>query len=176
MCKSDKSDSFVKPDEFRQAMRQLASGVSLITTGKGADRRGLTATAVCSLSISPPSLIVCVNRQGEGADAIREAQQFCVNMIAPEHEVLAQRFAGCDGARGVERFEVGDWMELETGAPVLTDAIAAFDCGILDVVVRETHLIIIGGVKAVRFAESRDALVYRGGRYHALLHESRQQL
>lgn len=167
-------DWFVDPDDFKSAMRQLASGVSLITAGQGANRRGLTATAVCSLSTSPPSLVVCVNRQTEGAGVIRETGHFCVNIVAAEHQFLAQRFAGQDGARGLERFLQGDWIELKTGAPVLADAIAAFDCEVLDLIERETHLIIIGGVRAARFAESRDALVYHSGAYYTLSHANRE--
>lgn len=165
---------FVEVGEFRSAMRQLASGVSLITSGQGDKRRGLTATAVCSLSVSPPSLIVCVNRDSEGARAIDEARSFCVNVIASEHQRLAQCFSGQGGVRGAERFGFDGWGELATGAPVLDDAVAAFDCTVLDLIDRETHFIIIGGVKAVRFSESRDALVYRAGQYHSLHHIGRE--
>lgn len=174
MAALDRSDppvdlgNFVEPDAFRSAMRHFASGVTLITAGEGAGRRGLTATAVCSLSAAPPSLLVCVNRDAESFAAIQNQRSFCVNMVAAEHQSLAKRFSGQDGVRGIERFSKGNWTTLVTGAPVLADALAAFDCDVLDIIQRETHAIFIGGVRAVHMSENQTALVYRAGRYHTL--------
>ncbi|MFE0756767.1 flavin reductase family protein [Inquilinus sp. NPDC058860] len=160
--------AFVGQDDFRAAMRELAGGVAIVTTGTGDDRRGLTATAVCSLSAEPPTLLACVNRSAESHAAILRHGAFCVNLTAGEHQALAERFAGRAGVRGAERFAAGQWITLATGAPVLADAPAAFDCTVLDALERGSHTIFIGGVKAVHVTPRRPALVYRSGLFAAL--------
>jgi flavin reductase (DIM6/NTAB) family NADH-FMN oxidoreductase RutF len=149
-------------------MRELAGTVTVVTAGKGIDRRGLTATAVCSLSAEPPSLIACVHRLTGAHDAISRYRSFCVNVIGPEHVSLADRFAGRDGTTGIDRFAAGRWTVLETGAPVLEDAVAAFDCDLLDGMERETHSVFVGGVRAVRVAPRHSPLLYCTGRYQIL--------
>jgi flavin reductase (DIM6/NTAB) family NADH-FMN oxidoreductase RutF len=159
---------FVDSGLFRRVMRELPGSVTIVAAGEGADRRGLTATAICSLSVEPPSLIACVNRRTEGHAAITRYGAFCVNVISAEHEALADRFAGRDGARGVERFAHGVWTTLVTGAPVLEGALAAFDCEVIEAVDYSSHTVFIGGVRAALAAPRRSALVYRAGAYHAL--------
>ena len=92
--------------DFRAAMRQLAATVCVVTAGTGDGRRGLTATAVCSLSITPPSMLVCVNRQGAAHRAITENGCFCVNILGADQLDVAHRFAGQTGA-GENKFVVG---------------------------------------------------------------------
>lgn len=159
---------FVGLDDFRQAMQELASGVTIVTTGQGDERRGLTATAVCSVSAEPPTLLVCLNHASDGHAAILRNGMFCVNFTAPEHEALAACFAGRTGLRGAERFEHGDWLTLATGSPVLADAPAALDCEVLSSHLMGSHRIFIGGVRQVRINPARAALVYRAGRFSAL--------
>ncbi|MDQ0513227.1 flavin reductase family protein [Ancylobacter amanitiformis] len=153
--------------DFRAAMRELAAGVTIITAGREDGRRGLTATAVCSVSADPPTLLVCVNRSAEGHAAIRESGAFCVNVIAAEHQCLAERFAGRDGARGAERFEHGEWRALATGAPVLADAVAAFDCQVIQAIDAGTHTVFLGAVTATTVSPQRAALLYRAGTFAA---------
>lgn len=162
---------FVDGLQFRSAMRELPGSVTIVTAGAGAERRGLTATAVCSLSVEPPSLIACVNRQTDGYAAISRFGAFCVNVIAAEDEALADRFAGRDGARGVDRFAQGNWTTLATGAPVLQGALAAFDCAVVEAIDYNSHTVFIGGVRAIAVAPQRSALIYRAGAYHALCSE-----
>lgn len=92
-----------QPDEFRQACRLLAGGVSVITVGVGEHRGGLTATAVKSLAIDPPTVIVCVNRSSSSWPLLREFGAFGVNVLAAEHGGLAERFAGYGGVKGENR-------------------------------------------------------------------------
>lgn len=153
----------VDGDAFRAAMRELAAGVTIVTAGTADGRRGLTATAVCSVSADPPTLLACINRATDGHAAIAASGHFCVNVVAAEHRDLAERFAGRDGARGAARFERGDWDCLVTGAPVLADAVAAFDCRVVEALSWGTHTIFIGRVAATRVAPARPALVYRAG-------------
>ena len=117
---------------FKQGMRQLVGAVTLITTRDATQRRGMTATAVCSLSAEPPSLLVCINRTAEAHDVILSGRCFCMSLLSYSQQSLAESFAGRDGSKGEERFERGKWGVLATGAPYLEDSLAAFDCALTD--------------------------------------------
>jgi flavin reductase (NADH) len=116
--------------DFKHAMRRLAAGVTIVTTAGGDGRAGLTATAVCSLSADPARLLVCVNRDAAPNAAIAASGRFCVNVLALRHRALALRFAGATGVAGDDRFARGKWGKAATGAPVLLDALASFDCAV----------------------------------------------
>jgi len=150
---------------FRLAMRQLAGGVSLVTTGRGADRNGLTATSVTSLSMQPASLLVCINRDCSVLPVLRDHGAFGVNLLGAAHRELADRFAGRHGLRGAERYAGVDWIELVTGAPLLADALAAIDCTVDSVIDWHSHALVIGRVAAVHLGGGPQALVYWRGQY-----------
>ena len=155
-------------EEFRAAMRELAGAVSVISCGEGEHRAGFTATSVSSLSMDPPTLIICVNRASSTWPTLREARSFGVNVLSASHRELAHRFAGRTGAEGAERYEGGHWITLATGAPLLSDALAAFDCSVEEIIERHSHAIIIGRIEAVRRRSGGGALVYWRGDYDQL--------
>jgi flavin reductase (DIM6/NTAB) family NADH-FMN oxidoreductase RutF len=78
---------------FRLAMREFASGVALVTTGRGDQRNGCTANSLCSLSLEPPSLIVCIALTSSTLASLRANNTFGVNILAGAHQNLADRFA-----------------------------------------------------------------------------------
>lgn len=155
----------VDPEAFKQGMRQLTAGVTIVTTAIGGRRIGLTATAVCSLSVEPPTLLACVDREAAAHDPALQSRVFCVNVLARGHEALAALFA--DNARLAERFETGTWGTLETGAPVLLDSLASFDCILGQTMRADTHTVLVGRVQAVRNDPSLAPLLYSRGRYGA---------
>lgn len=155
-------------DEFRGAMRELAGAVSVISCGEGERRAGFTATSVSSLSADPPTLVVCVNRSSSSWPTLRDARSFGVNILSASHRELAHRFAGRTGAEGAERYEGGHWITLSTGAPLLSDALAAFDCSVEEIIERHSHAIVIGRIEAVRRRGGGGALVYWRGDYDQL--------
>jgi len=117
-------------DLFKQGMSKLAGGVTLITTGTGDQRRGITATAVCSLSVSPPSLIACANKATGTGQSINESGKFAVCVLGEQHQDIAMVFAGATGINGAERFAHGEWVDHENGVPYLKDAVASFICDV----------------------------------------------
>lgn len=155
----------VHTDAFIAAMRQLAAGVALVTTTDGDRRLGLTATAVCSVSAEPPQILVCVNRGAEAHDPLLSSGIFAVSLLGSAHRELADRFAGRDGVIGQDRFLRGRWGILHTGAPVLEDGLAAFDCRVVDHLTAGTHSVLIGKVEAVRLGEGAAPMVYHDGDY-----------
>ncbi|MEQ1943197.1 flavin reductase family protein [Mesorhizobium sp. VNQ89] len=154
--------------DFRAAMRQLAATVCVVTAGKDDARRGLTATAVCSLSITPPSMLVCVNRQGAAHRAITENGCFCVNILAADQMDVAHRFAGHAGDTGEGKFAIGHWSPLTTGAPALDGALVNLDCTLSSDVETESHSIFIGHVKQVRFGDTKSPLLHYDRHFFSL--------
>jgi flavin reductase (DIM6/NTAB) family NADH-FMN oxidoreductase RutF len=150
---------------FRGAMRQLAGGVSVITVGVGAERSGMTVTSVTSLSVEPPTLIVCVNRQSSSWPLLLRHQVFGVNILRAEQRDVAIRFSGQGNLAGAARFGDEPVVTAETGAPLLANALAAIDCEAEALIDHHSHVIVIGRVKAVRLAQGQSALVYWRGQY-----------
>jgi flavin reductase (DIM6/NTAB) family NADH-FMN oxidoreductase RutF len=147
-------------DSFRSAMRHLASGVSVITTGQGEQRTGLTATSVNSLSMEPPSLLVCINRASTTLKAMRENGVFGVNFLAAGHRDVAERFDGRGNVSGAARYRGSEWITLVTGSPLLADALAALDCTIDTIMEWNTHAVVIGRVEAIHQPGGPQALVH----------------
>lgn len=155
----------VEIELFKAGMRRLAGSVCVITTlGLDGTRNGLTATAVTSVTISPPTLLCCINKSASAFEAVKESRRFVVNvMTEPEHGI-ASRFAG--GDNGESRFVSGSWLTLETGAPVLESALVAFDCRVSDIAEVGSHGVFFGEVQAVHLPEcATRPLLYLQGAY-----------
>jgi len=150
---------------FRDAMRQLPGGVSVITVGRGEERSGLTVTSVSSLSLDPPTLIVCVYKQSSSWPLLLKHKAFGVNVLRADQQAVAERFAGRGGLRGPARFGDEPWITLATGVPLLAAALARIDCGVEETIDRHSHAIVIGRVEAVQVTSSGEALVYWHGQY-----------
>ena len=157
----------VAPGAFREAMRELASGVALVTTAFERGRAGCAVTSFASLSLSPASLLVCLNGDSFTLRCIRASGAFAVNILSAEQEMLARRFASPQ-VRGAERFAQGDWGALETGAPTLADALAVVDCRLARIVEHATHAMVIGEAVAVAKGSAGAALVHWRSQFEAL--------
>ncbi|MCK0198876.1 flavin reductase [Ancylobacter sp. 6x-1] len=158
----------VARDHFRAGMAKLPAAVNIITSLGEDGRCGFTASAVCSVTDSPPTLLVCVNRSNQSHRAIATSQVLCVNTLAgPHHEALSMAFAG--GVKAMdERFAGGEWTALATGAPVLTEATVAFDCRVTQMSSVGTHDVMFCEVLAIHEGGSSQGLVYFGRRFHHL--------
>jgi flavin reductase (DIM6/NTAB) family NADH-FMN oxidoreductase RutF len=167
MSKPGPSLSPVDPSDYVNAIAQHVSSVCVVTTEVGGERFGLTATAVSSVSADPPRLLVCVNKSGLTHDKIREAGRFAVNVLSEEQDNLAMVFAGMGGAVA-DRFQTGDWTAMNTGAPVLVGAVAAFDCLLGETSDQASHTILFGDVVATANRTGVDALLYGGRRFRQL--------
>lgn len=161
-------DPAPSPDAFRAAMRHFPGNVSVITVGAGDERSGLVVTSAVSLAAEPPMVIACMNRSSSSWPLIRQFGHFGVNSLSATQREIAERFSGRDGSKGASRYANAEWITLETGAPLLSDASVAFDCALEDMIDRASHSIIIGRVKAIRANEGQGALIYWNGAYHPL--------
>ena len=150
---------------FKAGMRQLAAGVTVVASHWQGERRGLTATAVCSLTAEPPSLLACLGKSTGTCEMVRAAGAFSVNVLAQEQDRIARIFAGMAPDVTGDRFLEGDWYQGEGGMPVLPGALASFECLVSEALEQSTHFVFIGRVRAVhlRDAPARPLLYAAGG-------------
>lgn len=150
---------------FRGAMRHPACAVAVVATGIPGSRAGITATAVCSLSDAPPSVLACVHRSSRFHRVIEQAHAFSINYLAADQIDLAEIFAGRTGLHGDGRFAAEAWTQSALGTPMLRGALAAFSCRLERMVDHATHSLVIGAVDEVHADEERPALVYSRGAF-----------
>jgi flavin reductase (DIM6/NTAB) family NADH-FMN oxidoreductase RutF len=152
---------------FREVMGSFASGVSVVTT-LAADRtpRGLTCSAVCSVSLDPPLLLVSVTNRSGTLEAIREHGAFGVNLLASQSQAVSQLFA----SGSTEKFRHVRWSPgKSTGSPVLEVTLAHAECEIHDAVEAGDHTLLIGHVVAGGAAPDHRPLAYWRGGYVRVL-------
>lgn len=157
----------VSREQFRDAMACLGAAVNVVTTDGEAGRAGFTASAVCSVTDDPPTLLVCLNRSARGSAAIKANGVMCVNTLAAGQDALSDAFAGKGGLDAEARFALARWTRLATGAPVLDEAaVVAFDCRITEIVEKGTHSVLFGEIQAIRQGKAGGALIWYGRGYH----------
>ncbi len=155
-------------NEFRKALSRLAAGVCIISTAREGQRRGVTATAVCSVSASPPMLLVCVNTATGTCKMIQDSGLFAVNLLGDLHREVAEVFAGRNGVQGDDRFVHGNWLDGDRwGMPILREAPSALECRVDKVVLAGTHAVFFGLVEQAYFADG-SPLVYHDGNFHTV--------
>jgi len=151
---------------FRSAMAHLAAAVNIITTDGPHGRAGFTATAVCSVTDQPPTLLVCINRDSSAHGPVAGNASVCVNTLANGHEALSNAFGGKTAQ--AERFALASWTVGPSGAPMLDGATLAFDCKVSQTVSVGTHDILFCQVVHIRHPADPDVLVYFNRGYHPL--------
>lgn len=158
----------IDPSLYRNAMSRFGGHVQLVTTAIGDQLRGVTITAACSVSDNPATVLVCLNNSNPKNDIFFRSGIFALNTLGAHHQALADAFSGRTQLSNEDRFATGKFDKLVTGAPVLHDALASFDCRVTEIKEMTTHHIIFGEVVAVRFDEAKPALLYMNRDYHAL--------
>jgi flavin reductase len=148
----------VEKQDFRDAMARLGTAVNIITTDGPAGRAGFTASAVCSVTDTPPTLLVCLNRSASVYPMFKQNHVLCVNTLADNHELLSNLFGGKTPME--QRFEAAEWSTLATGSPILSGT-QITSVGTHDILICEA-------VALVRNDESH-GLAYFDRRYHSLM-------
>ncbi|MNG71382.1 FMN reductase (NADH) RutF [compost metagenome] len=154
-------------NQFRNAMALLGGAVSVITTDGPSGRFGFTASAVCSVTDSPPTLLVCMNRGSHSNAQFKANGALCVNVLAGTHQELSGAFAN-RALSMEERFATTTWTALETGAPAMLEALVNFDCRIAQVHEVGSHSIFYCEIQDIRHGGADDGLVYFNRAYHRL--------
>lgn len=157
----------VPRSDYRDAMARLGAAVNIITTDGPGGRAGFTASAVCSVTDEPPTLLVCLNRKASVYAAFQANGVLCVNVLAAGQQALSALFGGKTPMD--ERFAASRWSALATGAPVLEAAAVSFDCRVVRSTAVGTHDVLFCEAVAIRSDDKAQGLVYFDRRYHDLL-------
>jgi flavin reductase len=155
-------------EEFRLAMRGFAASVAIVASADAGIRAGIVATAVMSISLTPPSLMVAINRFSSCLGLLLRRQAFTVSLLNREQAEFASRF---NKRKPAERFSEGRWEYLSEGEvrvgglPFLCDAQANIFCDIDETIESHTHTLLIGRVRCLRLGRAIDPLLYCDGQY-----------
>jgi flavin reductase len=150
----------VEPSAFREAMSRVSASVHVVTTSGPAGKAGFTATAVCSVSDNPATLLVCLNGCSQIVPLLEKNRCLCVNTLGADDRDIADIFAGRTGRFMGTRFEAGSWLTLKSGSPVLESAIVSFDCIVTEIKQVATHNVFFAVVKKIQEPLGGQALLY----------------
>ncbi|HEY5728625.1 MAG TPA: hydroxymethylglutaryl-CoA lyase [Anaerolineales bacterium] len=147
------------PNDFKRAMGQFASGVTVVTTKHGDTPIGITASSFTSLSLNPPLVLVSLDKKLFTHNVIAESGFFAVNVLSSRQLELGMRFAGMK-PEIKDRFAGLDIHTAETGAPLLPNSLAWVDCKIWNMYDGGDHTIFVGEVKALSVSDLDMPLLY----------------
>lgn len=148
--------------EFKAAMRHFPTGVTVVTSLRDGEPRGVTVSAFASVSVDPPLVLICINREARSYLYISASKVFCVNLLAGDQRAIAERFAS---RLRENQFEGVAYETDVTGAAVLRDAVAHFDCEVAEEHHAGSHSIFIGRVLSC-VSRPGSPLGYYNGDFH----------
>jgi flavin reductase (DIM6/NTAB) family NADH-FMN oxidoreductase RutF len=143
---------------FREVMGHFASGVAVITARTGGRDYGTTASALASLSMEPPMLLICLNRDSETHGAIAASGQFAVNVLSEDQEHVARRFA----VKSPTKFQGAEITRTESEVATVQGALAHFECRVAETAVGGTHTVFLADVESATAFEGSPLAYYRG--------------
>lgn len=168
----------IEATDFRDAMSLLTTAVNVVTTKGATGIHGFTASAVCSVTDTPPTLLVCMNTASRSHAHFVDNKVLSVNVLGAHHEQISNAFASRLDSEA--RFKQANWTELKTGAPILEDALVSFDCEIDQIQEVGTHSVFMCRVVAIKQAEQHrgkgESLVYFNRSYHQLGQSAQAQI
>ncbi len=148
-------------DAFRSVLGRFASGITVVTTCSEDGRdHGMTVSAFCSVSLTPPLVLVCVAQDAEMYLVLQTVSHFTVNILSERQEALSRRFADLNAER---RFDGVGFRRGKFGAPVLHDILAYVECRVDQRYDAGDHGVVIGEVAHAAARDDRPLLYYRGG-------------
>ena len=149
---------------FWQAVGLRAVGTAIVTAEGSDGPRGFLALSATHLTADPPTMMISVDKKTSAVSAILEGRHFAINYLAADQADLAGPFGGKGDLKGADRFTLGTWTRLATGAPVLEGASGVIDCEVEEVIERHGTLIVLGRVKDFTSTEGKLPMVSYKGR------------
>jgi flavin reductase (DIM6/NTAB) family NADH-FMN oxidoreductase RutF len=168
-----KPPEHVSAEQFREALSQVATSVSIVCTDGAHGIAGLTCSAVCAVTLEPPTVIVCVNRKSAANAVIKANGVLCVNSLGAEQVELSQMFAGVDRVPMKERFSGPHWSVLTTGSPYCTRSRVALDCRVSEVREVGTHTVFFAEVLSTVHVANDQPLIHHRRGYATIRHVGR---
>lgn len=154
----------VDSGDFTAALALAANGVSIVTTDGPQGKAGLTVSSMCSVCAEPALMLACVHAGNKFCDTADQNGHFAINLLATEHLAVSGVFAGLSDDPDEDRFLTGQWNTLQTGSPVLSNALVALDCKLVSATTHGTHRIYIGEVVSL-LSNDKKPLVYTARTY-----------
>ncbi len=154
--------------QFRDAMSCMASATTVVTTNGPAGQGGITATAVCSITDTPPTVLVCVNQSGKMNSVFRKNKALCINILSAQQQDIAEHFAGMTGIEMSERFTLHPWVEGLHQLPVLEGALGNLEGIITQTQEIGTHSLFFVELGEIQSHTEKQALVYFNRNFHPL--------
>jgi flavin reductase (NADH) len=155
-------------EKFRSAMANLSAGVNVVTTDGAAGRAGITVSAVCSVTDTPPTMLVCINRSSRSHGVFEVNGRLCINVLGGQHEDVAMLFAGATGVSGAARFAAGVWDYTSADVPVLVGSAASVIGRIAEVTGQGSHSVMFVEVERVILNDDAGGLVYFQRQFHPI--------
>jgi flavin reductase (DIM6/NTAB) family NADH-FMN oxidoreductase RutF len=152
----------VAPQRFREVMSAFTTGVTVVTASTAEGPVGMTANAVCSLSLDPLLLLVCFANEARTLPPVRQGKRFGVNVLAAGQEELARLFAS--KRPEAEKF-AGVQHSVHDGIPVIDGVLAWVGCTLIELIPGGDHTIGIGAVTAAEASGSGEPLIWYRGEY-----------
>jgi flavin reductase (DIM6/NTAB) family NADH-FMN oxidoreductase RutF len=153
--------------QFRHFMRRYATGVTVVTSQAGDVQHGMTANSVTTLSLDPPSYLICVAKSARLHPVVEESRKFCVNLLAADQAEVSATFAKTD-LTDDERWVTADWRESELGPRLIDGCTGYAECKVTASYDGGTHTIYIGEVLRLELGEDKAPLIFYGGTYRHL--------
>jgi 3-hydroxy-9,10-secoandrosta-1,3,5(10)-triene-9,17-dione monooxygenase reductase component len=153
----------VSSEEFRHALGRFASGVTVVTAISQQRDLGLTVSAFCSVSLTPPYILVCIDKRSSAVSVMESTKTFGVNFLAEDQRNLSNHFA----SKLEDKFADVDWFHGELGMPLLKNALAQLECRVVQAVEAGDHILFIGEVESAMVDDEKQPLLYFNGRYGA---------
>jgi flavin reductase (DIM6/NTAB) family NADH-FMN oxidoreductase RutF len=155
---------------FRDALGRLATGVALVTGAVDGERAGLIVNSLTSVSLDPRLISFCPSRTSHTWSRIRQTRRFGVNVLGLQHE----RFAVRATPPAADRFAGLDWKLGHDGAPLITDALASFECAIVAEHPAGDHWIIVGQVVHMHISPTTNPLVFFAGAFRTVQSQTKE--
>jgi flavin reductase (DIM6/NTAB) family NADH-FMN oxidoreductase RutF len=151
--------------EFRKALGNFATGITVVTTGSPAvGMVGITANSFNSVSLDPPLVLFSLDRRAYSLPSFHSAGHFAINILAHDQRHLSAIFA----TPLIDKWDNVHYELWDTGCPILTDTLASFECKTQHIYDGGDHLIFVGRVQKMRAGGSGAPLLYYRGAYHHL--------
>ena len=154
--------------EFRDTLGRFATGVTVVTTGEQPNFVGMTAQSFSSLSLDPPLVLVCVDKNASMLPLLKETAAFTVNVLADSDADVSNFFASSKRPPPPHQFDDAPHALGVTGQPRLACATAVFDCRLHEVLEGGDHEIIVGYVEAIARQSEASPIIFFGGEYRSL--------
>lgn len=149
--------------EFRRAMGQFATGVTIITVDLDGEVHGMTANAFASVSLDPLLVLVCVDRSARTHAHLHAKKRFGVNVLCENQRSISEHYARTDRLdRDAERESGARFDRTEHGTPALHGALAYLECRLESAWDAGDHTIFIAEVEDVVVREGEPLIYFRG--------------